>query len=229
MRESTEAPMHRNGCKARLHRACVREPRRAAVERRRSERRAIPPDRRTRRLGREQVRQEVEQAAERQADDVEVVALDARDEHGAVALDGVAARSALPFARGDVPVEQGGRRRAEVDVGDLDGGVGDLAVAGEGDRADDLVGAAGQARDVLARLGRVARLAEDVAADGDEGVGAERERRTARASALRRAFSSATATGSPWVSSATFAGRTVKETPICSRIARRWGDADARV
>jgi len=38
------------------------------------------------------------------------------------------------------------------------------------------VGATGQARDVLARLGRGSRLAEDVAVDGDERVGAERER-----------------------------------------------------
>ena len=43
---------------------------------------------------------------EREADDVEVVALDARDEHGAGALDGVAAGAALPLAGGDVPVEQ---------------------------------------------------------------------------------------------------------------------------
>ena len=104
------------------------------------------------------LRHQVEQARERQADDVEVVALDARDERGADALDGVAARAALPLAGRDVPVEQRGARRAEVDLGDLDRGVDELAVADEGDPADDLVGAAGQARDELARLGASAGL-----------------------------------------------------------------------
>ena len=47
---------------------------------------------------------------ERQADDVEVVALDPRDERRAGALDRVAARAALPLAGGDVPVEL--RRRS---------------------------------------------------------------------------------------------------------------------
>ncbi len=73
--------------------------------------------------------------------------------------------------------ERLGGRPSEVDLGDLDRGVGDFAVAGERDAADDLVRAAGQAREVVARLGRVARLAEDVAVDGDERVGAERQRR----------------------------------------------------
>src|SRR3954470_23710768 len=49
------------------------------------------------------------------------------------------------------------------------------------------------------------------------------------ARALRRAFSSATATGSPWVSSSTPETRTSKAMPTCSRIARRCGDADARM
>src|SRR4051794_1885596 len=48
------------------------------------------------------------------------------------------------------------------------------------------------------------------------------------ARALRRAFSSATATGSPWVSSSTPETRTSNGMPTCSRIARRCGDADAR-
>ena len=96
-----------------------------------------------------------------------------------------------------------------MDLGDLDRGVDDRAVAGERDRADDLVRAAGQARDVLARLGGVARLAEDVAVDGDQRVGAERQPAgVGTASALRRAFSSATATGSPCVSSSTSGRRT---------------------
>jgi hypothetical protein len=42
------------------------------------------------------------------------------------------------------------------------------------------VGAAREARDVLARLGRIARLSEDVAVDRDQRVGAERERRSDR-------------------------------------------------
>jgi hypothetical protein len=138
-------------------------------------------------LGWEEVREEVEQGRQREADDVEVVAFDARDECGAEALDGVAAGSALPLVGGDVPVEGGRGRRAEVDLGDRDGGVGDLAVAGEGDRSDDQMRATGQARDVLARLGRIARLAEDVAVDGDERVGAQRQRARPRRSRWRGA------------------------------------------
>ena len=82
-----------------------------------------------------EVRDEVEQAREREPDDVEVVALDARDERGAAALDGVAAGAALPLAglRRTSPASAG-VGGAEVDLGDLDGGGGDLAVAGEGDR-----------------------------------------------------------------------------------------------
>jgi hypothetical protein len=74
-----------------------------------------------------------------------------------------------------------------MDLGDRDGSVGDLAVAGECDRADDLVRAAGQASDVLARLGRVAWLAEDVAVDGDERVGAQRQRARPRRGRWRAA------------------------------------------
>ena len=44
------------------------------------------------------------------------------------------------------------------------------------------------------------------------------------ASALRRAFSSATATGAPWVSSSTPETRTSNAMPTCSRIARRCGE-----
>src|SRR4051794_28357574 len=124
----------------------------------------------------EQLRHEVDQPLQRQADDVEVVALDALDEHGAGALDGVAAGAALPFAGAHVPVQQRGVRRAETDLGDLDRGVAQLAVTDDGDRADDLVGASRQAREVCARLAGVGRLAEDVAVDGHERVRPQRQR-----------------------------------------------------
>ena len=69
---------------------------------------------------------EVEQARERQADDVEVVALDARDEHGAGALDGVAARAALPLAASRRTSRSAPRSRARKwTLGDLDRGVGE--------------------------------------------------------------------------------------------------------
>ena len=64
---------------------------------------------------RQQLRPQVQQPRQRQADDVEVVALDPRDERRAAALDGVAAGAALPLAGGDVPVERGRVERAEVD------------------------------------------------------------------------------------------------------------------
>src|SRR5690349_12147398 len=48
------------------------------------------------------------------------------------------------------------------------------------------------------------------------------------ATALRRAFSAATATGAPSSSSTTSVGRSSNATPSPSRIARRWGDRLAR-
>jgi hypothetical protein len=68
------------------------------------------------------------------------------------------------------------RERAERDVGDVDRLGEDLAGARERDPPDDLVRAAGQARHVLDRLGGVARLAEDRAAERHERIGAEDER-----------------------------------------------------
>jgi hypothetical protein len=46
-------------------------------------------------------------------------------------------------------------------------------VLGEGDAADDLVAAAGEAREQLAGMGGVARLAEHLTVEPDVGVGAE--------------------------------------------------------
>src|SRR3954453_23357940 len=125
---------------------------------------------------RKQLGHEVDQALQRQADDVEIVALDTRDQDRPGALDGVAAGAPAPLRGAHVPVQQRGARVAEVDRGDLGRGVGELAVTDNGDRPDDLMAATGQARDVGARLGLVGGLAEDVAADGHQRVGAERER-----------------------------------------------------
>src|SRR4051794_39382253 len=180
MPESTEALLRRNGCKGTVAAPRTRlrwGPRGGAVRACHFKPGAqfppigVPPGTRRRprlrkRLRREQVGDEIEQAREGKPDDVEVVALDARDEHGADALDGVAARTALPLARGDVEVQQRGGGGPEVDAGGLDRGVGQAAVAREGDRADHVVRPAGQAGDVLTRLSGVARLAEDVAVDG---------------------------------------------------------------
>ena len=60
-------------------------------------------------------------------------------------------------------------------------------------------------------------------------VSAPRTRGPGTAVALRRALASATAPGSPSLSSSTSAGRTSKAIPASSRIARRCGEADARI
>ena len=94
--------------------------------------------------------------------------------------------------------------------------------------ADHLVGAPRQARDERRAPGRRPRLAEDVAVEARRRVSTPSTSpcgaSAATASALRRAFSSATSDGSPVVSSSTSETRTVKAMPICSRIARRWGE-----
>jgi len=68
---------------------------------------------------------------------------------------------------------------------DLDRGARQLAVADDGDRADDLVRPPRQPRDVVAGLAGVGRLAEDVAVDGHQRVRAEDEPRRVVAAAGR--------------------------------------------
>jgi hypothetical protein len=76
--------------------------------------------------------------------------------------------------------------RAEGDGRGLDRGGHDLAVLGERDAPDDLVGAAGEAGEEVARLGRVARLAEDVAVERHDRVRAEHEPAPRRRRSRRR-------------------------------------------
>jgi hypothetical protein len=73
-----------------------------------------------------------------------------------------------------------------VHVRDLGGQVLERAVTDDGDRADDLVRAPRQARDELARLGGVGGLAEDVAVERDDRVGAQDEGRRSDGGAVRR-------------------------------------------
>src|SRR5215216_3837688 len=56
-----------------------------------------------------------------------------------------------------------------------------------------------------------------------------REARPTAASTFRRAFSTTNRRGSPPASSSTSTGSTTKSTPSCSRIARRWGEREARI
>src|SRR5919109_1273891 len=60
-------------------------------------------------------------------------------------------------------------------------------------------------------------------------VSTPRTRAPATAAALRRAFSATRRRGSPPVSSSTSGTSTRKSIPSCSRIARRWGEREARM
>jgi len=122
---------------------------------------------------RQQIGPEVQQPRQRQPDDVEVVAVDGGHEGGSTALDRVAAGTALPLAGGDVPIERRAIEDAKLDHGHHDVLGHYLAMLGEGDAADDLVAAAGEAREQLAGMGGVARLAEHLTVEPDVGVGAE--------------------------------------------------------
>src|SRR3954447_5456903 len=115
---------------------------------------------------------QVEQAADGKADDVEVVALQAPDQRSAGALDRVATGALAPLPRPQVPLDEALVEVAERDVGHLDGGA-NLALAHEREPADDLVRAAPEPAQRLARRILVGRLAPDVEAGRDERVDAE--------------------------------------------------------
>src|SRR5215213_7806565 len=123
-----------------------------------------------------QVRTQLEQPRQGQPDDVQIVALDSGDQRCAAPLDRVAARAALPLPRPHVPVERSPVEASERHPRALDRRREQLAAFDEGDPADHLVGAPGEAGEEAPGGLLVPRLAEDVAAERDIGVRAEHER-----------------------------------------------------
>ncbi len=88
--------------------------------------------------------EECDHAADGQAHHVEVVALDARDPTGGVALDGVGAGLVEWLAGGDVGVDLVVAEEVEGDLGEFDVGDGALTGGDGGDAGHDGVGAAGE-------------------------------------------------------------------------------------
>ena len=109
---------------------------------------------------------------EGKADDVEVVALDAGDPASGEALDGVGSGFIHGLAGGDVGVDVFVGECEEADGGDFGG---DFGAGGgdDGDAGDDVMGAAGEKTEHAGGVGLVFGFAEDVAVEGDGGVGAE--------------------------------------------------------
>src|SRR5712692_10749936 len=114
------------------------------------------------------------ESGEGQADYVEVATLDARDVAAGAALDGVAAGFIVGLTSGEVTGDFFGGERGEVHQRGLDDGE-PLGVgkADEGDTGEDGVRAAGQPFQHMAGIVGGARLTEDVAFEGDLGVGAD--------------------------------------------------------
>src|SRR5260370_28653211 len=114
------------------------------------------------------------EAGEGQADDVEVAAFDAGDVAAGAALDGVGAGLIVGFAGREVAGdffsgERGKMHQRGLDEGEALG----VGKADEGDAGDDGVGVAGKFFKHMAGVVGGAWLAENVAFEGDDGVGAD--------------------------------------------------------
>lgn len=107
-----------------------------------------------------------------EADDVEVTALDAGNPAGRAALDGVGAGFVHRLFGGNVSGDAGVREGEEVDGGGLVGGAGGVR-SDESDAGEDFVDAAGEEAQHAGSVIGVYGLAEDVAVEGDGGVGAQ--------------------------------------------------------
>lgn len=109
-----------------------------------------------------------------EADYIEVVAFDARDEAAGLALDGVGAGFVARLAGCEVTRDFARGERSEMDFGGFDEGAAlGAGEAEEGDAGDDGVRAPGEGFEHVAGVVCRARLAEDAAVEGDEGVGGE--------------------------------------------------------
>ena len=118
------------------------------------------------------LREPAGEEGEGEADYVGVVAVDAADEFGGEALDGVGAGFVERLAGGDVLVDFGGGEGAEPDFGFDYRRTG--AVGGEqADAGEDAVHAAGEGAEHASGVARVPGLAEDLVADYYDCIGAE--------------------------------------------------------
>ena len=115
---------------------------------------------------------EADDAGDGQAHDVEVVAFDARNPAGGVALDAVGAGLVEGLGRGAVAIELALGDVGEDDVGGLDRAA-CAGAGGDGDSGEDLVGAAGEPAEHAAGVVGVGGLGEDLVAGDYGGVGAE--------------------------------------------------------
>ena len=110
-------------------------------------------------------------------DDVVVVALDLFDEGAADLLDGVAAGLVQILVAVEIGGDGGRVKSFEGDVGDLEADDGPvLGGVEEGDAGDDPVFPAGETAEHGLGGGPVGRLAEDLRAQADDGVGADDQR-----------------------------------------------------
>src|SRR5216684_1290885 len=116
----------------------------------------------------------VVETREGQADNVEVAAFDARDVAAGAALDGVAAGFVVGLAGSEITGDFFRREHGEMDQRGLDEGEAlGVGKADEGDSGDDGVRKTGKFFEHVASVIGGAGLAEDVAFEGDFGVGAD--------------------------------------------------------
>ena len=114
------------------------------------------------------------EAGEGETDDVEVTAFDSRNETAGAALDSVGAGFVVGFAGGEIAGDFFVIELGEMDVSRFDESAAfGVGKADEGDAREDGVRAAGKFFEHVAGVVRGARLAEDVAIEGDLGVGAD--------------------------------------------------------
>src|SRR5689334_11144460 len=121
-----------------------------------------PSGARSARVIADEVRPETEQRAHREADDVEVVAVDALDQRAAAALDRVAAGALFPLAALEIPLDHAVVERPERDLRDRGVRAHRPVLVEERDAADDVVRAAREVAQRLARGVLVGRLAPDL-------------------------------------------------------------------
>ncbi len=130
-------------------------------------------------FGPAQLGEGVLEAREGQAHDVEVAAFDTRDEAPGAALDGVGTRFVVRFAGRKVLGDLFGGKRGEVHQSGLDkGDAFGVRKTDESHTGEDGVRAAGKFFQHAARVVGRARLAEDVAVEGDLGVRRDHDGRT---------------------------------------------------
>src|ERR1700737_894713 len=114
------------------------------------------------------------ETGEREADDVEVAAFDARNEAAGAALNGVGAGFVVGFVGGKVAGDFFVIELGEMDVSGFDESAAfGVGKANESDAREDGVRAAGKFFEHVAGVVGGARLAEDVAVEGDLGIGAD--------------------------------------------------------